>query len=227
MVRRAKPERVARRPCRGGGVHRRRGPVEASNAHLGRRIAGIRYGHRLAGLAAVMRGARRTLGVAPVKKAAATSDRFLAMVVGGKPNLAGKLDRAPRLTGVAPAPRQVRSPHFSTIMEEPASIPDANDVNLLARGRTGRRALYHHGDGCSRETGRQCGRPWLRPGPTSVDCPVPFFYFCARASIAASTFGGDIGNSVSRTPTARSIALAMAAIGGQMLTSATPLAPYG
>jgi hypothetical protein len=42
---------------------------------LGRRIAGIRYGHRLAGLAAVMRGARRTLGVAPVKKAAATSDR--------------------------------------------------------------------------------------------------------------------------------------------------------
>lgn len=46
-----------------------------------------------------------------------------------------------------------------------------------------------------------------------------------RASIAASTFGGDIGSSVSRRPTARSIALAMAAIGGQMLTSATPLAP--
>ena len=60
-----------------------------------------------------------------------------------------------------------------------------------------------------------------------VDSPVPFFYFCPRASIAASTFGGDIGNSVSRIPTARSIALAMAAIGGQMLTSATPLAPYG
>jgi hypothetical protein len=60
----------------------------------GCRIAGIRYGHRLAGLAAVMRGARRTLGVAPVKKAAATSDKLLAMVAGGKPNLAGKRDRA-------------------------------------------------------------------------------------------------------------------------------------
>src|SRR5499427_7027699 len=47
------------------------------------------------------------------------------------------------------------------------------------------------------------------------------------ASIAARTFGGDIGSSVSRVPTARSIALAIAAIGGQMLTSAAPLAPYG
>jgi len=54
-----------------------------------------------------------------------------------------------------------------------------------------------------------------------------FFYLCTRASIAARTFGGDIGNSVSRVPTACSIALAMAAIGGQMLTSAAPLAPYG
>jgi len=44
-------------------------------------------------------------------------------------------------------------------------------------------------------------------------------------SIAASTFGGDIGNSVNRLPVARSIAFAIAAIGGQMLTSATPLAP--
>jgi hypothetical protein len=70
---------------------------------LGRRIAGIRHGHRLAGLAsptddervkAVMRGARRTLGVAPVKKTAATSDKVLAMVAAGKPNLAGKRDRA-------------------------------------------------------------------------------------------------------------------------------------
>jgi hypothetical protein len=50
---------------------------------------------------------------------------------------------------------------------------------------------------------------------------------CPRASIAASTFGGDIGSSVSRRPVARSIASAMAAIGRQMLTSAAPLAPYG
>src|SRR5499426_1889406 len=53
------------------------------------------------------------------------------------------------------------------------------------------------------------------------------FYFFLFASIAARTFGGDIGKSVSRVPTARSIALAIAAIGGQMLTSAAPLAPYG
>jgi hypothetical protein len=32
--------------------------------------------------------------VASVKKAAATSDRLLAMVAGGKPNLAGERDRA-------------------------------------------------------------------------------------------------------------------------------------
>src|SRR5215813_1962497 len=55
----------------------------------------------------------------------------------------------------------------------------------------------------------------------------PFAYCPPRASIAARTFGGDIGSSVSRVPTARSIALAIAAIGGQMLTSAAPLAPYG
>jgi hypothetical protein len=81
---------------------------------LGRRIAGIRYGHRLAGLAsptddervkAVMRGACRTLGVAPVKKAAATSDKVLAMVAGGKRDLAGKRDRALLLLGFALAAR--------------------------------------------------------------------------------------------------------------------------
>jgi hypothetical protein len=46
-----------------------------------------------------------------------------------------------------------------------------------------------------------------------------------RLDLAARTFGGDIGSSVSRVPTARSIALAMAAIRGQMLISAAPLAP--
>jgi site-specific recombinase XerD len=53
-----------------------------------------------------MRGARRTLGVAPVKKAAATSDKFLAMVAGGKPNLGGKRDRALLLLGYALAARR-------------------------------------------------------------------------------------------------------------------------
>src|SRR5215472_2583404 len=46
-------------------------------------------------------------------------------------------------------------------------------------------------------------------------------------SSAARIFGGDIGSSVRRRPIALSIALAIAAIGGQILTSPTPLAPYG
>ena len=48
-----------------------------------------------------------------------------------------------------------------------------------------------------------------------------------QADKAASSRGGDIGSSVIRLPVAISIALAMAAIGGQMFTSPTPFAPYG
>jgi site-specific recombinase XerD len=82
---------------------------------LGRRIAGIRYSHKLAGLASptddervktVMRGARRTLGVKAVKKAAATSDKVLAMVAGGRRDLVGKRDRALLLLGFAVAARR-------------------------------------------------------------------------------------------------------------------------
>jgi hypothetical protein len=77
-------------------------------ATLGRRIAGIRHAHKLAGLTsptddervkAVIRGARRTLGVAPVKKSAATSDKVLAMVAGGGRGLIGKRDLAGWLLG--------------------------------------------------------------------------------------------------------------------------------
>jgi site-specific recombinase XerD len=84
-------------------------------ATLGRRVAGIRHAHKLAGLAsptddervkAVMRGARRTLGVAPVKKSAATSDKVLAMVAAGTRGLAGKRDRAVLLLGFALAARR-------------------------------------------------------------------------------------------------------------------------
>jgi site-specific recombinase XerD len=82
---------------------------------LGRRIAGIRYGHKLTGLASptddervkvVMRGARRTLGVKALKKAAATSDKVLAMVAGGGHDLAGRRDRALLLLGFALAARR-------------------------------------------------------------------------------------------------------------------------
>jgi site-specific recombinase XerD len=85
------------------------------SATLGRRVAGIRHAHKLAGLAsptddervkAVIRGARRTLGVAPVKKSAATSDKVLAMVAGNGRGLIGKRDRALLLLGFALAARR-------------------------------------------------------------------------------------------------------------------------
>jgi hypothetical protein len=64
-----------------------------------------------------------------------------------------------------------------------------------------------------------------RKRPDERSTQPTYFYACSPSSIAASTFGGDIGSSVSRRPVVRSIALAMAAIGGQILTSAAPLAP--
>jgi site-specific recombinase XerD len=82
---------------------------------LGRRVAGIRYTHRLAGLPsptddervkAVVRGARRTFGVAPHKKAAATADKIIAMTVGGHGGIAGTRDRAVLLLGFALAARR-------------------------------------------------------------------------------------------------------------------------
>ena len=46
-----------------------------------------------------------------------------------------------------------------------------------------------------------------------------------RWSSASRTFGGDIGSSCIRRPIASATAFAMAAIGGQMLTSPTPFTP--
>ena len=56
---------------------------------IGRRLAAIRYAHKLAGhepptnseaVKATLRGIRRTAGSAPVRKAPATADKVLAMV---------------------------------------------------------------------------------------------------------------------------------------------------
>ena len=47
----------------------------------------------------------------------------------------------------------------------------------------------------------------------------------AAASSAADSRGGDIGNSVMRTPVARAMALPIAAIGGTIGTSPTPRTP--
>jgi site-specific recombinase XerD len=81
---------------------------------LGRRVAAIRYAHKLAGHAvpaddervkATMRGIRRTLGTASRKKAPATSDRIVVMAFAADDDL-GLRDRALLLIGFADAFRR-------------------------------------------------------------------------------------------------------------------------
>jgi site-specific recombinase XerD len=87
--------------------------VKAST--LGRRIAAIKHRHRTAGEAsptddervkAVVRGTRRTLGSAPRKLAAATSERTIGMSTVARTDIAGKRDRAILLLGFALAARR-------------------------------------------------------------------------------------------------------------------------
>jgi site-specific recombinase XerD len=82
---------------------------------LGRRVAAIRYAHKLAGLAlptdaegvkATMRGIRRTYGTARVRKAPAVAGKMLAMVATASDKLAGLRDRALLLIGFGGALRR-------------------------------------------------------------------------------------------------------------------------
>ena len=82
---------------------------------LGRRVAAIRYAHRLAGLPlptdsegvkATMRGIRRTFGSAKVRKAPAVAAKMLGMVATAPVDLAGLRDRALLLLGFAGAFRR-------------------------------------------------------------------------------------------------------------------------
>jgi site-specific recombinase XerD len=70
---------------------------------ISRRAAAIRYAHAAAGLEpptsteavkAILRGIRRTIGKAQVKKAPVTADRLLTMLAGCPDNLKGIRDRA-------------------------------------------------------------------------------------------------------------------------------------
>ncbi|WP_342111804.1 site-specific integrase [Methylobacterium sp. SI9] len=91
--------------------------AEASRAAstLGRRLAAIRYAHKLAGVAdptddegvrAAIRGARRKVGVAPTQKAAATADVLAALLMRTPDTLTGKRDRALLALGFAGAFRR-------------------------------------------------------------------------------------------------------------------------
>jgi site-specific recombinase XerD len=91
--------------------------VEAGSrpSTLGRRVAAIRYAHKLAGhpaptdderVKATMRGIRRSLGTAPRKKAPATAERIIAMALSTGEDLKGLRDRALLLIGFAGAFRR-------------------------------------------------------------------------------------------------------------------------
>jgi site-specific recombinase XerD len=86
------------------------------SSSIGRRVAAIRYAHKLAGhddpptnsetVKATVRGIRRTLGAAQVRKAPATADKVVAMVTVGRTDLKGIRDRALLLLGFAGAFRR-------------------------------------------------------------------------------------------------------------------------
>jgi len=82
---------------------------------LGRRVAAIRYAHKLAGhpvptdderVKATMRGIRRSLGTAPRKKAPATAERIISMALAAGSDMKGLRDRALLLIGFAGAFRR-------------------------------------------------------------------------------------------------------------------------
>ncbi|HEY7301594.1 MAG TPA: site-specific integrase [Xanthobacteraceae bacterium] len=85
-------------------------------ASIGRRVAAIRYAHKLSGISepptnsevvkATVRGIRRTLGAAQAKKAPATADRVVAMATTSRADLKGIRDRALILLGFAGAFRR-------------------------------------------------------------------------------------------------------------------------
>jgi site-specific recombinase XerD len=87
----------------------------AKPSTIGRRVAAIRYAHKLAGVQtptdaegvkATMRGIRRTFGGARNKKAPAVAAKMLGMVATAPDKLAGLRDRALLLVGFAGAFRR-------------------------------------------------------------------------------------------------------------------------
>jgi integrase len=85
-------------------------------ASIGRRVAAIRYAHKLAGhddpptssevVKATVNGIRRTVGAAPARKAPATADKVVAMAALADADLKGLRDRAVLLLGFAGAFRR-------------------------------------------------------------------------------------------------------------------------
>ena len=104
---------------------------------IGRRTAAIRYAHKLAGLAsptddelvkATVRGIRRTLGTAKIKKVPATAERLLAMAANTGAGLKGLRDRALLLIGFAGALR--RSELVALNIEDIEEAPDGMKITI-------------------------------------------------------------------------------------------------
>jgi site-specific recombinase XerD len=109
---------------------------------LGRRLAAIRYAHKLAGkpdptddegVRAAMKGARRKVGVAPIQKAAATAEILAALLMRTPDTLTGKRDRALLALGFAGAFR--RSELVALDVEDLREDPEGLRV-MVRRGKT-------------------------------------------------------------------------------------------
>jgi site-specific recombinase XerD len=123
---------------------------------LGRRLAAIRYTHRAAGhdspaaderVRAVLAGIRRTVGAAPVRKKAATSDVVIAMAAPGA-SLRALRDRAVLLLGFAGAFR--RSELVALNVDDVEPLPEGLLVTIR-RSKTdqeglGRKVAIPRGD---------------------------------------------------------------------------------
>jgi site-specific recombinase XerD len=113
-----------------------------SVSSIGRRLAGIAYGHKLrkAGnpchderVKVILAGIRRTLGTAPKRKAAATADRVRAMLDACPDTMIGTRDRALLALGFAGAFR--RSELVALRVDDLQEVPDGYRV-LIRRSKT-------------------------------------------------------------------------------------------
>ena len=126
--------------------------TEAQNAKpstIGRRVAAIRYAHKLAGLEsptdaegvkATVRGIRRTFGGAKNKKAPAVAAKMHSMVATAPEGLAGLRDRALLLLGFAGAFRR------SELVTLNVADLEENETGLLVSIRLSKTDQEGHGE---------------------------------------------------------------------------------
>ena len=122
----------------------------AKPSTLGRRIAAIRYAHKLAHLdtptdseavKATLRGIRRTFGGAKVRKAPAIAAEMHSMVAMAPDRLSGLRDRALLLLGFAGAFR--RSELVALDVADSPKLRPASGNNPPQQDRPGRRRRHH------------------------------------------------------------------------------------